>query len=220
MKENKNKLTIIILSIALVIAVLAILYFTVLKDKVRQTQTQITDQISGSDGKVSSGVLSGKKEFTDASGSYSIKYPKDNWIVIGKDKVASGGGSYDVAIVNSQDPKIFMGINGPVKKDKDYEKELDNFQEALIENLTKKLSENNFNIEILEKDNGKKNNYSFIYLVAKNSPKDDSAKSIINIQKNIISPDKIFVLTGSAPADKYDANKKTITEIIDSFTLK
>lgn len=220
----KNKAIIIILVIALAIAVLAVVYFTFLKDKVnwfgnKETQTQtmeIKDQINDSDGEVSGGVLSNKKEFTDSSDTYSIQFPKD-WVVVGKDKLTTTGVVYDLALIDGNDINTFIGINGPQDKDQAYETNLQGLLDLAKQTVAKAFSEKEINMEIVKEDIGEENNYFYTYIETKLT-KDD--KTNYQIQKNIIGKEKLIVLTATIPGDKYQTSKSTIDEIINSLELK
>lgn len=215
---DKNKL-IIILAVALVVAIGAVVYVTFFKDKIggKTEQTmKVEDQITSSDGKITSGLMSDKKEFTDATGTYSIEFPKD-WVVVGKDKITTTGAIYDLALIDKNDINIFVGINGPQDKDYDYETNLEGLLDLVIQKLEKTYTEQDINMEIIEKEVNTTDNYAYTYILTKLT-KDD--KTNYQIQKNIIGTDKLVVFTAPIPANKYEANKDTILKIINSFELK
>lgn len=215
-----NKKTIIILAILLIIAIGAAVYFGYFKNKNQDNnkQTKVGDQITTNDGKIKSGFLGDKKTFTDNGNTYSIEFSKD-WSAIGKDKMNQLNAKYDVAIVNNSDATICIGINGPNAKDKEYEKDLDGLLNALAANLKKQFEDKKYTCEIITQKNGKTDQFSYTYLVLKIIDPASSKETRI-IQKNIIGQDKMYTLTASAASGKYEANEKTLNEIIDSFSLK
>ena len=217
---NNNKKIIIVLTILLIIAIGAAVYFGYFKDKTKKITSKQTpkveDQVTAADGKVKSGFIGGKKSFTDASDSYSLEFSKD-WVVVGKDKLSSTGANYNVAIINKNDPTIFIGINGPQEKDKDYESDLVGLMNALIAKL--KEGRENYSFEVIEQDFGTNDKFSYTYLVSKISS-EEAGKTVYQMQKNIISSDKLFVFTASCSEDKFEDYEKDLKEIIDSFELK
>lgn len=215
----KNKSTMIIVVILAIIAIGAIVYFGYFKNK-NKNSNKPQDQITKDEGKVSSGVFSNKKEYSDVSGTFTISFPKD-WVVLGKEKLSgTPAKDFDEAIVFNNDPNVFVGINGPKDKDKSHEKDLEGLTKALASKLQESMKAKDYNLEIIDQNFGTKDNYSYTYIVSKITKKDDNSKSVVQIQKNIIGKDKAFALIGSVAGNKYNDYKNTLNEIINSFKVK
>jgi len=215
-----KKIKIIITSILFLI-LLGLIIFIIVKERStnpKSNDEELTDEITESDGKIKKSFFSSKKEFINASGIYSIKFPK-NWIAIGKDKITTKEERFDLILVNKDDTTVLIGLIGPKSKDKNYEKDLKGLQNLVTKTLRESNESAGLSIEFLEENSGQEKNFSYVQTLMKASYPKNIKRPIYQLQKNIVSENNIFILNSSLSEDKYDTNIKIIKEIINSFNI-
>lgn len=212
----KKKPWIIILIILLIIG-LGVGGYYYYKNKIANKPQ---DQISQDEGKVKSGLTSKNKEFTASDSSFSIVFPKD-WIISGKSNNANAKIQYDYLIINSNDPNVFIGINGPKNREADFTTDFEGLKNAIAAKLKADFEGQKTTFELKDAEVSKNNNYDQISLTYKlTNSSDQGGKSTVQMIRNVLGEKNIFVLTASVPANKFEDYQKTIEEIVNSFSLK